>query len=1250
MTTPAARASNRQNLQARLQERRQRNIQEQINEPVAAVAPLHPAPEQVEFCVDSIKCRLTLSLDKAHCIAPSAIPEIGDSPYPITLEVSLDYLEQNQINPDFCQHIDKLRILAPRSTPTSQAISSLCNLREQCSRLQTLSLNGCGELDARVILSLTAKPLKVLDLTNCFKLIDEDVRKICESQRSLQELSLSGCSKLTIKTLEYICTLATLSSLNLSQCTMIFGMLDGDPLPAKLKKLTLQTLRISSPHLKDTDCLLLGPALNHVPQLDVRGCRLTYDGLRHFLGKESRVTHFEYDPPAANTLDGLFPTVLENFLGPTQPYLPAQHAQHIAQKIAQATNKLETKKKLVALALQHNLLEILQDRLIALGFHLACAVEAISLTHFKISCLSFKDKEALWTETEALMKQLFANETATCLLEIRTSARPRLDRLRAMLSHVTEIILIDDEKLTNGTFAQAVTSQCPNLLEATISDYVLTSEDITALAASCPRLAKLHISGSAIPMGVPEAFANLTTLFIENAVGLTFLHLANIWKKLPEDCKEPISEEEEDVLVRRAPTVDLITVVLGEYPGYLRKRASDELAAREAPSIESIHPLLQAALSVRSTDLFTACIKWANSYFEGWIEIYAEEKKGTISCKLPEHACWTDPAKRQVAANLLLALAKAYKYTLEVDGKFEARYKKELDAFLQPIQGAICNLVIKDQHDLKERTSQLPNLVSLTITSSPNTTDEEVGEVVGLCTALTQLTLQATHVSMVQVQRMKRPGLTITHDTLKLGALTADTYISMLAYAYESTDVALVGSLYSWFNNQFGEYLTIELTGDSIEPDELAIPEEVEQPEAIAVTPKISATRVHFAKPCLDNTKTEMIKMCLQPLGALDIYSPASDEFYSLLQLCTNSVQSMHLFPTNSPDSAFLAKWLPRCLHLEKLTVFSCKVRASDLPAFPHGRLERLELINCETVSGSMFAAMRQAFPAVVHLNLAQNAHLQDSDIKQLGVAFEGRLDSLDVSECTRITDASLVSIGEKFKNIRTLKCNRTTVTIKKKIPNLRGVKRVSFAGCKNVSDNSLLLFGDDERDIRTLDLSGCSTTGKGIVHLAANSPLITRLILASCNQITDDDLTLIAKKFFLMKAIDISNCSKVTEKGILALTTLLPNLQSIQAQGNEQLPALLRCPLQKTLNKSLEVKDARNVTDDTVKVACYFNPFLEEITLQAHRLTDKSIEHIKIHFKNTLKMLRVVNCPGISLHTLQTLRAEMPTLVIQNI
>jgi len=266
---------------------------------------------------------------------------------------------------------------------------------------------------------------------------------------------------------------------------------------------------------------------------------------------------------------------------------------------------------------------------------------------------------------------------------------------------------------------------------------------------------------------------------------------------------------------------------------------------------------------------------------------------------------------------------------------------------------------------------------------------------------------------------------------------------------------------------------------------------------------------------------------------------------------------------------------------------------------------------------------------------------LHDDDVKVMCSNMR-LLVVVDLSRCTRITDASIAALAT-LRSLRVLTLDGCEHISDDGMEELVACKEslevLSIAGVQSITDEGLGYIGRQCRLLTSINVNNCSqVSAEGLVSIARGCKKLI-CMLASATHINDAGIAaisaLLSKKY--MDTIDISFCRDISDHGIVTLVDQCPNLSTLNICG---------------LNRVTEI-GTNAICSNCWKIA-HLN--MEDVFL----LDDDSFyfDHIqdgrKAADENMLKALVTLNlkdCVHITDRTLQGLQqrcAHIETLILQ--
>lgn len=134
------------------------------------------------------------------------------------------------------------------------------------------------------------------------------------------------------------------------------------------------------------------------------------------------------------------------------------------------------------------------------------------------------------------------------------------------------------------------------------------------------------------------------------------------------------------------------------------------------------------------------------------------------------------------------------------------------------------------------------------------------------------------------------------------------------------------------------------------------------------------------------------------------------------------------------------------------------------------------------------------------------------------------RLQELDLSGCTKITDSSITQVV--------------------RFPELQ---RLSLSMLPELSDGGLASVGRRCRSLTSLALSHCpAITDRGLAQAAPHLQRLQHLYLSCCNNITDRTLYALMQHCRRLKTLDVSRCKNISVTTVDLLQSQLPFLENV--------------------------------------------------------------------------------------------------------
>ncbi|KAF6150728.1 hypothetical protein GIB67_020811 [Kingdonia uniflora] len=231
----------------------------------------------------------------------------------------------------------------------------------------------------------------------------------------------------------------------------------------------------------------------------------------------------------------------------------------------------------------------------------------------------------------------------------------------------------------------------------------------------------------------------------------------------------------------------------------------------------------------------------------------------------------------------------------------------------------------------------------------------------------------------------------------------------------------------------------------------------------------------------------------------------------------------------------------------------------------------------------------------------------------------------------------------------------------------LSGLQALDASHCKNkkLTEKGLAVIAKGCCNLRTLHLAGCRFISDGLLQNLSNScPKLEELGLQGCIKITDSGLTSLVTGCRRIKYLDVSKCGNIGDTGVSSVSNICSShlrtlkLLDCYKVGNESILTLSKScknletlviggcrdisdgPLTLLVNscheslKCLRMDWCLNISDSAL--SCIFSQCrnLEALDIGCcEEVTDSPFQVFGSgDFESSLKVLRVINCPKITL------------------
>lgn len=183
------------------------------------------------------------------------------------------------------------------------------------------------------------------------------------------------------------------------------------------------------------------------------------------------------------------------------------------------------------------------------------------------------------------------------------------------------------------------------------------------------------------------------------------------------------------------------------------------------------------------------------------------------------------------------------------------------------------------------------------------------------------------------------------------------------------------------------------------------------------------------------------------------------------------------------------------------------------------------------------------------------NTRMADDVLASLSRLVSGRTRALCLAKCYHLTDQSIIQLVGQASNLESLDLNSCWLLTNKSLQAIADscsqLKHLNLSNCRKVTDAGMALALPHLSHLETLNLSYCKNLTYQTMQTLAmyNATTLQRLTLQRCTKINDGAFEMWADTahFNALAAIDLTDCSFLSDKAIVALIVAAPNLEQIK-------------------------------------------------------------------------------------------------------
>ncbi|KAI7883102.1 RNI-like protein [Lichtheimia hyalospora FSU 10163] len=248
-------------------------------------------------------------------------------------------------------------------------------------------------------------------------------------------------------------------------------------------------------------------------------------------------------------------------------------------------------------------------------------------------------------------------------------------------------------------------------------------------------------------------------------------------------------------------------------------------------------------------------------------------------------------------------------------------------------------------------------------------------------------------------------------------------------------------------------------------------------------------------------------------------------------------------------------------------------------------------------------------------VTLTNCSNLTDNGIMDfLGTKSRKHLVSVDLSDVTSVTDASIQRIAETCPHLQGLNLSMckeglepfigvTDSSVIMLAQRCTGLRRIKLNNCVNITDASAIALAENCPALLEIDLMNCAVTNNALFSIFERSHELREFRLNQCALITDIGFTQSALAipprspssprhyYDQLRILDLTAIYSITDDAVRLIISVAPKIRNL------------------VLNKCL------NITDESVLAICHLGRYLHYLHLgRCHRLTDFSIAQLARH------------------------------------
>ncbi|EJF62777.1 RNI-like protein, partial [Dichomitus squalens LYAD-421 SS1] len=294
-------------------------------------------------------------------------------------------------------------------------------------------------------------------------------------------------------------------------------------------------------------------------------------------------------------------------------------------------------------------------------------------------------------------------------------------------------------------------------------------------------------------------------------------------------------------------------------------------------------------------------------------------------------------------------------------------------------------------------------------------------------------------------------------------------------------------------------------------------------------------------------------------------------------------------------------------------------------------RLERLTLINCNSLSDDGLTRVLPHCPSLVALDLTGVSEVTDKSIVALATSAK-RLQGINLTGCRKLTDESVFALAANCPLLRRVKLGNVEQVTDQSVSALARscplLLEIDLNNCKNITDVAVRDLWTYSVQMREMRLSHCveltdaafPTPPRRDILPPGSNPFPNPFGSAPLPAIELPALR-VSQPFDQLRMLDLTACSQITDDAIEGIVSVAPKIRNL---------VLAKCS---------------QLTDTAVESICKLGKGLHYLHLgHAQAITDRSINSLvrsctRLRYIDLANCLQLTDMSVFELSTLQKLR-----------